>query len=73
MAPEAESRRGLLVALGLISHAVMPSAMVASAISVHWRNGLFVISNGIELPLLFGVGAAQLTGPAGIRSRSCWS
>ena len=33
--------------------------------SVHWANGLFATSNGIEVPLLYGVVAAALalTGP----------
>ena len=39
--------------------------MIVAAISVHWQNGLFAMSNGIELPLLYATGAAALalTGP----------
>ena len=34
-------------------------------ISVHWRNGLFATTNGIELPLLYSIAAVRfaLTGP----------
>lgn len=54
---------GLLVALGLfgpVGPALMLAVMVVAAISVHWRNGLFVTSNGIEVPLLYAAGAAAL-------------
>ena len=54
---------GLLVALGFlgpIGPALMLSVMIVAAISVHWRNGLFSMSNGIELPLLYGAAAAAL-------------
>jgi putative oxidoreductase len=54
---------GALVALGLlepIGAALMVSVMVVAA-SVQWHNGLFAMSNGIELPLLYGVFAAALT------------
>lgn len=59
---------GLLLALGLLqpfAAAAMVSVMIVAAISVHWQHGLFATSNGIELPLLYGVGAATLalTGP----------
>jgi len=39
--------------------------MIVAAISVHWRNGLFATSNGIELPLLYGTAAVRfaLAGP----------
>ena len=41
------------------------AVMIVAAISVHWQNGLFVMSNGIEVPLLYaaGVTALALTGP----------
>jgi putative oxidoreductase len=59
---------GLLVALGLlgpIGPALMLTVMIVAAISVHWQNGLFAASNGIEVPLLYAAGAAALalTGP----------
>ena len=59
---------GLLVALGFlgpIGPAIMISVMIVAAVTVHWRNGVFVTSNGIEVPLLYAAGAAALglTGP----------
>ena len=63
-----ESGGGLLVALGLfgpVGPALMLSVMIVAAMSVHWKNGLFAMSNGIELPLLYATGAVALalTGP----------
>lgn len=55
---------GLLVAVGLfgpVGPALMLAVMIVAAISVHWQNGLFATSNGIELPLLYATGAAALT------------
>jgi putative oxidoreductase len=62
-----EFASGLLLAIGLfepIAAALMVAVMIVAA-SVHWPNGLFVTSNGIEVPLLYGaLGAAlALTGP----------
>jgi putative oxidoreductase len=59
---------GLLTALGLlgpVGPALMLSVMVVAAVSVHAPHGLFAMSNGIEIPLLYGIGAAALalTGP----------
>ena len=59
---------GVLMALGLlgpVGPALMLSVMIVAAISVHWPNGLFAASNGIEMPLLYAaVGAGlTLTGP----------
>ena len=59
---------GLLVALGFlgpVGPALMISVMIVAMISVHWANGLFVTSNGIELPLLYATGAfgIALAGP----------
>jgi putative oxidoreductase len=59
---------GVLVALGLFGPAgpaLMLSVMIVAAISVHWEHGLFAMSNGIELPLLYGAAAVALalTGP----------
>src|ERR1043165_5502651 len=59
---------GLLVALGFlgpIGPAIMISVMIVAAVTVHWRNGVFVTNNGIEVPLLYAAGAAALglTGP----------
>ena len=72
----AELTSGLLIALGLfgpIGPALMLSVMIVAAISVHWANGVFATSNGIEVPLLYATGAATLalTGP-GRYSLDAW-
>jgi putative oxidoreductase len=59
---------GLLVAFGLlgpVGPALMLSVMIVAAVSVHWRNGVFAMTNGIEVPLLYATGAVALalTGP----------
>ena len=59
---------GILVAAGLlgpIGPALMLAVMIVAAISVHWAGGLFAMSNGIEMPLLYATGgtALALTGP----------
>jgi putative oxidoreductase len=59
---------GLLIALGLfgpIGPTLTLSVMIVAAITVHWKNGLFVMSNGIEVPLLYAAAAVALalTGP----------
>jgi putative oxidoreductase len=59
---------GLLLALGLftpLAAAVMLSVMIVAAVSVHLQHGLFATTNGIEVPLLYGIGAVALalTGP----------
>lgn len=64
----AEFASGLLVALGLlgpVGPALMFSVMLVAAVSVHGRNGVFASSNGIEVPLLYAIGAVALglTGP----------
>lgn len=75
---------GALLALGLLGPfgpALVLSVMIVAAVSVHWRNGLFAMSNGIELPLVYGAGAAglALTGPglysldAALGLTSLWS
>ncbi|MGQ0702920.1 MAG: DoxX family protein [Gemmatimonadales bacterium] len=63
-----ELTSGLLIAFGLfgpVGPALMLAVMVVAAISVHWRNGLFATTNGIELPLLYSIAAVRfaLTGP----------
>jgi len=53
---------GLLVAVGFlgpIGPALMISVMIVAAITVHWGQGLFA-PKGIELPLLYGIGAFGL-------------
>jgi putative oxidoreductase len=59
---------GLLIVLGLlgpIGPALMLSVMIVAAVTVHWKHGLFVTSNGIEVPLLYATAAIALalTGP----------
>ena len=64
----AEVVGGLLLVLGLfgpIGSALVLSVMIVAAVGVHWQHGLFAMSNGIEVPLLYATGAAALglTGP----------
>jgi len=63
-----EVASGLLLAVGLftpLAAAVMLSVMIVAAVSVHLPHGLFATTNGIEVPLLYGIGAVALalTGP----------
>jgi putative oxidoreductase len=54
---------GLLIALGFlgpVGPAILLAVMIVAAISVHWKNGLFAASNGIELNLLYATGAFGL-------------
>jgi putative oxidoreductase len=62
---------GVLLGLGLltpVAAALIVSVMIVAAISVHWPHGVFASTNGIEVPLLYGVGAAALalTGPGAL-------
>ena len=57
-----EVTSGLLIALGLlgpIGPAVMLAVMIVAS-SLHWKNGWFAATNGIELPLLYGASAIAL-------------
>lgn len=59
---------GILLAvgsLGPIGPALILAVMIVAAVSVHWKNGIFAMSNGIELPLLYSAAAVALafTGP----------
>ena len=68
LASATEVASGLLLALGLfgpVGPALMISVMVVAAATVHWQHGVFAQTNGIEVPLLYGVAAAALalTGP----------
>ncbi len=68
LASATELTSGLLVLFGLlgpIGPALMLSVMIVAVFTVHWKNGVFAQSNGVEVPLLFGTAAAGLafTGP----------
>ena len=55
---------GVLLTLGLltpVAASLIVSVMIVAAVSVHWPHGVFASANGIEVPLLYGVGAAALT------------
>ena len=55
---------GLLVAigwLGPIGPALVIAVMVIAIVTVHWSNGFFNASNGMELPLMNIAGALALT------------
>ena len=59
---------GLLLAfgfLGPVGPALIVSVMIVAVVTVHWDNGFFAATNGIELPLLFAAVAVVLafTGP----------
>jgi putative oxidoreductase len=63
VAASTEVVSGLLVALGFlgpVGPALMLSVMIVAAVSVHWKNGLFATSNGIELALFYGTVAFGL-------------
>ncbi len=58
-----ELASGILIALGFlgpIGPALMLSVMIVAALTVHWKNGFFAQSNGIEITVLFGVAAVAL-------------
>lgn len=68
LAAIAETAGGVLIALGLlgpIGPAGVVAVMIVAAVTVHWEHGVFAMTNGIELPLLYGAGGAALalTGP----------
>jgi putative oxidoreductase len=63
VAASTEVVSGLLIALGFlgpVGPALMLSVMIVAAVSVHWKNGLFATSNGIELALFYGTVAFGL-------------
>lgn len=62
-AGSSELAGGILVALGLlgpVGPALMIAVMVVAAITVHWKNGVFVTANGIEVPMLYTATATGL-------------
>lgn len=55
-----ELTSGLLLALGVlgpIGPALMVSVMIVAVGAVHWGNGLFAATNGVEVPLLYSLAA----------------
>jgi putative oxidoreductase len=63
LASATEVIAGLLTAFGLlgpIGPALMVSVMIVAAVTVHWSNGFFATTNGIELPLLYATVAVVL-------------
>jgi putative oxidoreductase len=75
---------GLLVALGLfgpVGPAIVVLVMIVAAVTVHLEGGFFAASNGIELPLLYAIGAMAIAfaGPgawsldAGLGLEGLWS
>jgi putative oxidoreductase len=59
----AELGGGILVAAGLLwplGPALCVMVMLVAMLAVHWGNGFFASSNGIELPLLYLTGALAL-------------
>ena len=68
LASVTEVASGLLVALGFlgpVGPALMISVMIVAAVTVHLKNGAFSQNGGVELPVLYAVGALALglTGP----------
>lgn len=64
----AEFGGGLLLALGFlgpVGSALIVSVMLVAALTVHRAGGLFAMTNGVEVPLLYAAGAIALalTGP----------
>ena len=58
-----EVASGILIALGLlgpVGPALMLSVMIVAAVTVHWKNGFFAASNGIEVNTLFSIAAIAL-------------
>ena len=54
---------GILIALGLLGPlgpALMFSVMIVAAVSVHWKNGLWAQTGGIEIALFYGTVAVAL-------------
>ena len=53
---------GLLIAFGLfgpVGPALVLSIMIVAAVTVHWH-GVFAMSNGVEVPLLYATAAVAL-------------
>src|SRR4029077_15512624 len=75
---------GILIALGLfgpVGSARLLWVMIVAAGRVHWKNGLFAATNGVEVPLLYATAAIALAltgyGPlcidVALQIDHCWS
>ena len=56
---------GLLVAIGLfgpVGPALMLSVMIVAIVAVHWSHGVFAMTNGIEVPLLYAIASIVFAG-----------
>jgi putative oxidoreductase len=54
---------GLLFVLGFlgpVGPALILAVMLVASISVHWRNGVFATTNGVEVPLLYATVAVGI-------------
>jgi putative oxidoreductase len=63
LASVTEVASGLLVALGLfgpVGPALMISVMIVAAVTVHLKAGAFAQNGGVEVPVLYAVGALAL-------------
>jgi putative oxidoreductase len=63
LASVTEVASGLLVALGFlgaVGPALMISVMIVAAVTVHLKNGAFSQNGGVELPVLYAIGALAL-------------
>ena len=59
-----ELTSGLLIAfgfLGPIGPALMISVMIVAVATVHWGNGLFATTNGVEVPVLYSTAGVALS------------
>src|SRR4030081_2714333 len=64
MAALSEFTGGWVFALGFlrpVGPALILAVMLVASISVHWRNGLFASTNGVEVPLLYATVAAGIS------------
>ena len=47
--------------LGPVGPALILAVMLVASISVHWRNGLFAATNGVEVPLLYATAVVGIS------------
>jgi putative oxidoreductase len=71
MAGLAETIGGLLLALGAatpLAAAILLAVMLVATVSVHWKQGFFVMQGGYEYPMVLGLAALSLafTGPGSL-------